>query len=73
MFFDDKNRLWIATIIEDMEMYKWWVLRETGNVITKFKWPRDKPIQVVKNNYLYTKEKNEMGVPSIVKYSYEIN
>jgi hypothetical protein len=73
MFFDDKNRLWIATIIEDMEMYKWWVLRETGNVITKFKWPRDKPIQVVKNNYLYTKEKNEMGVPSIVKYSFEIN
>jgi len=68
MFFDDKNRLWIATIVENFDVYQWWILKKSGEVITKFEWPRDKPIKTVKNGYLYTQEKNDKSVSSIVKY-----
>lgn len=68
MIIDDENRLWVATIVEDMEIYEWWVLEKSGELITKFEWPRDKPIEEVRNGNMYTREKDEMGVESIVKY-----
>lgn len=57
MFFDDENRLWVSTIINDQEAYEWWVLKSTGELIGRFKWPRSKLIQEVKNGYLYTLER----------------
>lgn len=72
MFFDDRDRLWVATIVEDMEVYEWWILEKTGDVITKFEWPRDKSIEEVKNGYMYTRETNEMDVGSIIKYNIEM-
>ncbi|NGP87731.1 6-bladed beta-propeller [Fodinibius halophilus] len=73
MFFDDKDRLWVATIVEDMEIYEWWILEKSGEVITKFEWPRQKPIKTVKNGYLYTQEEDERGVGQIVKYKIQIH
>lgn len=74
MKIDDENRLWIATTVEDMSIYEWWVLEETGELITKFEWPRDEPIEVVKNGYLYTRETDEeTGLQTIVKYRVEMN
>lgn len=72
MFFDDENRLWISTIVDDFEVYEWWVLKTTGEMLTKFKWPRDKPIEAVTNGFLYTRETDEMGVASIVRYRIEM-
>jgi len=69
MFFDDKNRLWVSTIIEDHSVYEWWVLDKTGEILFKFKWPRNKPVKVVKNGYLYTKKTNDKtGAEHIVRY-----
>lgn len=69
MFFDDEDRLWVATIVDDMEIYEWWILKKSGEVITKFKWPRDKPIEVVQNDYMYTRETEEQtGIQEIVRY-----
>ncbi|MEX0856626.1 MAG: 6-bladed beta-propeller [Balneolaceae bacterium] len=73
MFFDNENRLWISTIIDEEEVYEWWVLKDTGEIITKFKWPREKPVKLVNNSYLYTQETNEMEVASIVRYRFELN
>lgn len=74
MFFDDKNRLWISTIIDDNKAYEWWVLKKTGEVITKFEWPRDEPIRTVKNDYMYTLEtEKETDIQRIIRYKVEIN
>ncbi|MDR8391279.1 6-bladed beta-propeller [Aliifodinibius sp. S!AR15-10] len=69
MFFDDENRLWAATIVDDIGVYEWWVLKKSGEVITKFEWPRDKPIKVVQNGYMYTHEtEKETCIENIVRY-----
>ena len=68
MKIDDQARLWVATTVEDTKIFEWWVLEKSGELITKFEWPRDKPIKTIKNGYLYTQEKNDKSVSSIVKY-----
>ncbi|MDR8394659.1 6-bladed beta-propeller [Aliifodinibius sp. S!AR15-10] len=74
MFFDDEDRLWVATIIESDEVYEWWVLKKSGELITKVKWPRDKPIEVVNNGYMYTRETDEQtGIQEIVRYEIELD
>lgn len=70
---DDKNRLWVSTIVENLDIYEWWVIESTGEVVSKFTWPRDKPIKEVKNGYLYTKEEDDRGVAHIVSYKIKID
>ncbi|MDR9419934.1 6-bladed beta-propeller [Gracilimonas sp.] len=73
MFVDDENNLWVSTIVEDFEIYEWWVLEESGEVIAKFEWPRDKPIEVIRNGYIYTRETNEKtGIEEVVRYRIEL-
>lgn len=74
MFFDDEDRLWVSTIIDSNEVYEWWVLKNTGAVITQFEWPRGKPIEVVNNGYLYTRETDEeTRIQEIVRYRIEMD
>lgn len=74
MKIDDQDRLWIATTVKDMNVYEWWVLENTGELITKFEWPRDQPIEVVKNGYMYTRETDEKtGLQQVVKYRIKMN
>jgi len=69
MLADDEGRLWVATIVEDLSVYEWWVLEDSGELITKFKWPRDEPIEVIKNGKIYTRETDEdTGLQRVVRY-----
>jgi len=69
---DDKDRLWVATTVENMKVYEWWVLEKNGELITQFQWPRIKPIQVVKNGNIYTRETDEeTGLQQVVRYQVE--
>ncbi|TVQ03151.1 MAG: hypothetical protein EA359_10220 [Balneolaceae bacterium] len=69
MQVDDENRLWISTIVEDFDIYEWWLLEESGELITRFEWPRDELIEVVRNGYMYTRETDEeTGLQQIVRY-----
>lgn len=73
MLIDDENRLWVSTIVEDFDIYEWWVLEETGELITKFEWPRDEPIEVVRNGKMYTRETDEeTGLQQLVRYRVEM-
>ncbi|REL37782.1 6-bladed beta-propeller [Rhodohalobacter sp. SW132] len=73
MHIDDENRLWISTIVEDFDVYEWWVLEETGELITTFEWPRDEPIEVVRNGMMYTRETDEeTGLQQVVRYQIEM-
>jgi hypothetical protein len=74
MKIDDENRLWIATTVENFDVYEWWVLENTGELITKFEWPRNEPIEVVKNGYIYTRETDEeTGLQQVVRYRIEFD
>jgi len=73
MKIDDQDRLWIAATVDDMSIYEWWVLEETGELISKFEWSRDEPIEVIKNGYMYTRETDEeTGLQQVVRYRIEI-
>jgi hypothetical protein len=70
---DDRNRLWVAAVIDDLDLHEWWVIDESGRLITQFEWSRDEPIEVVKNGYAYTRQTDkETGLQAIVKYRIEI-
>ena len=66
-FVDDEDRIWVATITDDVENYEWWVLKSSGELISKFKWPgkrierarrfRIKPL--VKDGYFYLMETDQ--------------
>lgn len=66
---DDEDRLWVSTIIEDEEVYEWWILDTDGELLAQKTWPRTTSVELVKDGYLYLKEENEMGVSEIVKYN----
>jgi len=53
---DDKQRFWISTIIDNQNYYEWRVLKETGELIDRFTWPREKEIHFVKNDRVYVLE-----------------
>ncbi|GAA5521070.1 6-bladed beta-propeller [Aliifodinibius salicampi] len=72
MLIDDQNRLWISTIVKDLDVYRWWVLEENGKLLARFTWPRNREIEVIKNGYVYTIEVNKKtGLERVVRY--EIN
>lgn len=74
MNIDDQDRLWVSTTVKDMKVYQWWVLKPNGQLIARFNWPRSKPIQVIKNGYLYTHEtEEESGLQQIVRYRIEMD
>jgi len=73
LLVDDENRLWVSTIVEDFDVYEWWVLEESGEVITTFEWPRDEPIDLIKNGKMYTRQTDEeTGLQQVVRYGIEM-
>lgn len=73
LLIDDNNRLWISTIVDNFDIYEWWVLEETGELIAKFEWQRNEPIEVIKNGHIYTRETDsETGLQQIVRYRIEM-
>jgi hypothetical protein len=73
MIIDNENILLVSTIVENFDVFESWVLEESGEVITRFEKPRNEPIEVVNNGYMYTCETDEMGVASIVRYRIDMD
>lgn len=74
MLVDDEGRLWIATIVDDLSIHEWWVLEESGELITKFEWPRDEPIVMVKTGKMYSRETDEeTGLKRVVRYRVDMS
>ncbi|MDR8393828.1 hypothetical protein NC796_21930 [Aliifodinibius sp. S!AR15-10] len=69
MLIDDKNRIWASLIVNNEEVYQWWVLENSGKLIVRFTWPRSRSIEVVKDGYLYAKKTDEeTGLAKVVRY-----
>lgn len=75
ILLDDENRLWVATIPDTETLtHDWWVLKDTGEFLTKFRWPGNRSIEKIKDGYLYARETEEStGQQTIVKYRLEMN
>lgn len=70
---DDEDRIWVSTIVEDEEVYKWWVLDIDGNLITRITLPRNRSVEEVKDGYLYARESDEeTGIQTVVRYRIEM-
>lgn len=70
MLVDDENRIWVSTIIDNDELFEWWVI--ASNVrFARFKWPKEKSVKLVKNGFAYTVETNSAGFKEVVRYRIE--
>ncbi|MCW9712256.1 6-bladed beta-propeller [Aliifodinibius salicampi] len=71
---DDEHRLWVSVYTDDLEMYEWWVLdAENGELLTRFEWPKEKQIEVIKSGKLYTRERDkETGLEEVVRYDIKL-
>ncbi len=68
---DDQNRLWLSTIVEDREVYQWWVMDGDGEPLATFTWPRSRSVADIKNGFIYARETDEMGLAQVVRYRVE--
>lgn len=73
LMIDDENRIWAVVPIDlQREMFEWWILDETGELLAKVQRPR-KSIFDIKNGYLYAKEiDEETDAEYVVKYRIEM-
>ena len=69
---DDKDRFWVATITENLENYRWYVLENSGEVLGTFDFPRKSKIKTIQANYVYAVELNRRYYSEeVVKYIVE--
>ncbi len=67
---DDKSRIWVSTVIDDDDHFEWWVI-DSNSVFARFKWPKEKPVQFIKDDFVYTVETNSGGFKEVVRYRIE--
>lgn len=82
MLLDGHGRLWVSTIVNDNDHYRWWVFTPKGNLLARFKWPghrfkrnskRDHMIMLIKNGYLYAYDAGEnIFEDRIVRYRFQM-
>ncbi|MEX0721557.1 MAG: 6-bladed beta-propeller [Balneolaceae bacterium] len=71
-FVDDKNRIWVSTIVDDKEVHEWHILENSGKLLASFTWPSDQEIITSQNGLMYTEEEDsEAGANVVVSYKIE--
>lgn len=74
---DDKDRIWVSSLTQRSNTFKWWVLNKEGELLATFTVPGDrselsamvKPNVKIHNGYFYELERDiSAGVDRIVKY-----
>jgi len=73
LMVDDENRIWAAVPMDQQrEMFEWWILDESGELLAKLQRPSEKTIFDIKDGYLYAKEiDEETDSEYVVKYRME--
>lgn len=71
---DDENNIWVAVPAgENRELYEWWVLNESGELLAKVELPIRHRILDIRNGHAYISQKNEeTGTEVVVKYRMEM-
>lgn len=70
---DDENRIWVATITEDPDTYTWWVLKDSGELLGRFDWPRSLEIETIRNGSIYVRDRDwEEGVLTVQRHEIQM-
>jgi hypothetical protein len=71
---DDENRIWAAVpMYGEREVYEWWILAPSGELLARLQRPRELTIYDIKNGYLYSKEiEEETDEEFVVKYQLKL-
>lgn len=73
MKIDDKDRIWVAVTVNNLEENEWWILNSSGALITRFRMPRSKTISFIRDGYIYTFETNRnTGFQKVIRYKFEL-
>lgn len=73
MIADDQNRLWVSTITEDPDTYTWWVLKDSGELLGRFDWPRSLEIETIRNGSMYVRDRDwEEGVLTVQRHEIQM-
>ena len=74
LMVDDENRIWAAVPMDSQgEIYEWWILAPSGELLAKLLRPREQRIFDIKQGYLYGRETNEeTGAEYVVRYRIEL-
>lgn len=68
MIIDGQDRIWVATIVDEDDVYEWWVLDNDGSLLARYDWPKNSYTLQIKNGNLYTREKDEKEISHIIQY-----
>jgi sugar lactone lactonase YvrE len=73
LLIDDEDRLWVATITENLENYRWFVLDNSGEALGTFEFPRKSVIKTIKDNLVYAVELNRRYYSEeVVRYKIDL-
>lgn len=72
LFIDDEKRLWVSTIVDDQSIREWWVLNESGELLSQFNWPSKDEIVDIRDGKLYMEHKGETPSDAKTVVSYDI-
>lgn len=59
MIIDDKDQLWVATISDNLENYRWFIIDKTGKPVGMIDLPRKQEIMAVEGGFAYVKSYNK--------------
>lgn len=66
---DDEDRFWVATITQDLDNYRWYVLGKRGSVLGTVELPRKVDIKAVQNGKVYARAFNKRTfAEEVVRY-----
>lgn len=70
---DDENRLWVATITDDQDTHTWWILKDSGELLGRFDWPRSLEIETIRNGSMYVRERDwQEGVLTVQRHEIQM-
>lgn len=59
MLVDDKNRIWLSTIVDNERINTWRVLSNEGELLAVYDWPANESIEAVQGGKMYVKKTDE--------------
>lgn len=66
---DDQNRIWVSKISENRENLEWWIIDDNNQEVAgRITLPISKNIAHIRNNKVYTIERDDMGFEIVVRY-----
>lgn len=69
MISDDSGNLWISVPDQnDPDQLNWWIMNQTGELLSRFNWPDSSEIRHIRNGKVYAMETDSTGLQVVARY-----